>query len=187
MRIEELSKQAQAGLREWAICEHGDEELFDTIGSSPESWGWIYFQLRVAEDRDAWFPHGKWATLQVIEGKLLAQANLDAREPGTLDYGLIPKHTLETLTEWVTHARPMGSFCKAVISNDLAGACARADSDNRRALFAIVAWLHNKAPIGSWGSPSALQAWPARLHARVEEEWEPEPGTLAHVFWKENP
>lgn len=108
MRIEELSEPAQQGLREWAKSKHGDEELFDKIGSSPESWSWIHFQLRVTPDRREWLPHGKWVTLQAIEGKLLDLAALEAKEPGgTLensidwhgmaDYFLIPKNTISLI------------------------------------------------------------------------------------------
>lgn len=80
-----------------------------------------------------------------------------------IDYSRIPESTIETLTAWITSARPMGSFCEAVVSNDLREACARADRFNARALFEIVTWLYNNAPIGSWGSPAALKRWPERF------------------------
>lgn len=80
-----------------------------------------------------------------------------------IDYSLIPESTIETLTAWITSGRPMGHFCEAVVSNDLREACARADERNRHALFEIVAWLYNHAPIQSWGSPEALEEWPLRF------------------------
>ena len=80
-----------------------------------------------------------------------------------IDYRRIPESTLETLTAWINSGRPMGQFCTAVVSNDLAEACRRADERNAAALFDIVAWLHNHAPIGSWGSPNVLKTWPAEL------------------------
>ena len=33
--------------------------MFDLIGSLPEPWAWVWFQLRESEDRPEWFPHGK--------------------------------------------------------------------------------------------------------------------------------
>ena len=80
-----------------------------------------------------------------------------------IDYRRIPETTIETLTAWIESGRPMGSFCEAVVTNDLREACRRADEGNARALVEIVAWLHNHAPIGSWGSPAALKTWPAKF------------------------
>lgn len=79
------------------------------------------------------------------------------------NYHLIPESTLETLVAWITTGRPMGSFTEAVVRNDLKEAFARADDDNIRAMFHTVVWLHNCAPIGSWGDPSVLKDWPAML------------------------
>jgi hypothetical protein len=80
-----------------------------------------------------------------------------------IDYSRIPESTIETLTAWIEGGRPMGDFCEAVVSNDLREACARADEHNRHALFEIVAWLYNYAPICSWGSPKVLKTWPEAL------------------------
>jgi len=80
MKIGQLSDAAQDGLRLWAEFQHGDGLLFDDIGSSPQEWAWICVQLRVAEDRPEWFPKGRWATIQVIEGLLLEQATAERRE-----------------------------------------------------------------------------------------------------------
>jgi hypothetical protein len=74
MKLERLSSETQEGLRQWARWMHDDELLFDGIGSQPEHWAWICFQLRVAEDRAQWFPKGKWATIQVIEEFLYEEA-----------------------------------------------------------------------------------------------------------------
>lgn len=74
MKLDKLTSQAQDGLRLWAAYQHDDEMLFDAIGSSPEHWAWIWFQLRAAKDRPEWFPHGKWATLQFIQGQLDGEA-----------------------------------------------------------------------------------------------------------------
>ena len=74
MKIEIFSLAAQEGLRLWAKTIHGDELLFDANASSPEVWSWAYFQLSESEDRAEWFPRGKWATLQLLEGKLREEA-----------------------------------------------------------------------------------------------------------------
>lgn len=79
MNIEKLSSAAQAGLRGWAIFQHGDELLFDGNASSPEFWAWICFQLRVADDQPNWFPKGKSATIQIIEGFLYEEAERERR------------------------------------------------------------------------------------------------------------
>ena len=74
MKIEMLSREAQEGLRRWGADVYGDEMLFDANASSPELWSWMYFQLRVGQDRPEWFPRGKWATIQAIEAYLSKEA-----------------------------------------------------------------------------------------------------------------
>ena len=76
LTFDEFSTETQTGLRNWAIAEHGDGLLFESIGSVPAEWAWIYFQLSVAEDRTEWFPKGKWATLQFLGQRLQEQAKL---------------------------------------------------------------------------------------------------------------
>ena len=78
-----------------------------------------------------------------------------------IDYSLIPESTLETLQAWIKSARPMGHFCTAVVTNNLSEAVSRGDPENRAALVPIVFWMCQNAPISSWGSPEALQVWPA--------------------------
>lgn len=72
----DLTPLAQGGLREWALWAHNDEAFFDRIGCSPTEWAWVCFQLRVAEDRPSWFPHGKLETLQFIERHLADEARV---------------------------------------------------------------------------------------------------------------
>lgn len=62
MKLEQLSPQAQDGLRQFAKAVHGDELMLDAINSLPESWASLVCQLHVAADRPEWFPKGKWAT-----------------------------------------------------------------------------------------------------------------------------
>jgi hypothetical protein len=80
MRLSKLSALAQSGLMLWAAYEHGDEMLFDGIGSSPTEWAWIVFQLRQADDNPDWFPKGKSATIQVIEMALYEEARAQRRD-----------------------------------------------------------------------------------------------------------
>jgi len=74
MKFSRLSEETQEGLRRWAKDQLWDESFWDGIDSSPADWAFAWFRLRVAEDRPRWFPRGKWATLQVIEDFLLAEA-----------------------------------------------------------------------------------------------------------------
>jgi hypothetical protein len=64
---------------EWAEYQHDDRMLFDSIGSQPEQWAWIFFELRAATDKPEWFPKGKWATIQHIEQHLDDQANRERK------------------------------------------------------------------------------------------------------------
>lgn len=82
MKFDLLSAVAQEGLRRWALWQHGDEMLFDDIDGLSMQWAWICFQLRVADDWPEWFPKGKSATIQIIEGWLYAEADgLAKRRP----------------------------------------------------------------------------------------------------------
>jgi hypothetical protein len=80
MKIDKLSLTAADGLIEWAKYQHGDELFFDGIGSNPQEWAWVCFQLRVADDNPGWFPKGKSATIQVIEMALYECAKAEKRK-----------------------------------------------------------------------------------------------------------
>lgn len=76
------------------------------------------------------------------------------------DYSTFPtKHMIDGVRMWIEHGVHPGSFLSAVISNDLRGACERADDLNRSAIFYIVRWFYNEAPCGCWGSIKVLQSW----------------------------
>lgn len=45
----------------------------------PERMAWAVLILRELEDRPAWFPKGKWATIQAIEAQLVEQAKEHAQ------------------------------------------------------------------------------------------------------------
>lgn len=61
----------------------------------------------------------------------------------------IPAQTLETLLDYLIDGTPMGSFCQAVIQNDLFGAMGRADHSNSKALPAIAAFVYNEFPMAA--------------------------------------
>lgn len=75
------------------------------------------------------------------------------------DYSRIPPETMASLMRWISNATPIGSFVSAVVSNDLREAFGRADEGNRAAMFEIVSWLYNNAPMECWGSPACLDTW----------------------------
>lgn len=75
------------------------------------------------------------------------------------DWSLIPPHMIGGLRRYIEDGIPPGSFLTAVLSNDLRGACERADDENRHCLFDYVSFLYNHAPTGSWGSKENFGAW----------------------------
>lgn len=74
----------------------------------------------------------------------------------------IPDHLSEGLDLHVLHGLPTGSFLRAVLTNDLREALARADDKALAALPAIVGWLYNEAPAGCWGSAEKADRWQHR-------------------------
>jgi hypothetical protein len=76
-------------------------------------------------------------------------------------YGL-PESLQEGMRLYIEDRVETGGFLRAVLSNDLRTACERADAENQRALFDIVAWIYNNAPSNCWGSTAAVAAWIAR-------------------------
>jgi hypothetical protein len=71
----------------------------------------------------------------------------------------IPEHCREGLSMYLLYGVPPGSFLRAVLSNDLSEACARADEENQRALYDYVYVLYNVAPANAWGSPTKVDDW----------------------------
>ncbi len=63
------------------------------------------------------------------------------------------------LNRYVNQHIETGSFLRAVLENDLAGALSRADRENRTALFYIMAVIYNCAPALCWGNPEKVKAW----------------------------
>jgi len=71
----------------------------------------------------------------------------------------IPTRMNGGLKRYVLEGVRPGDFLQAVISNDLKEACGRADEENMRNLPAYAAFLYNHFPVGSWGSPEAMEKW----------------------------
>jgi len=72
MTPETFSAPAQDGLRKWAKDVLVDEMAWESI--STEQWAWATFLLRATFDDPAWFPRGKWATIQFLETELMGEA-----------------------------------------------------------------------------------------------------------------
>jgi hypothetical protein len=74
MMMRNFSEEAQTGIRLFCLDVHGDELMAEDWGAASEAWAWLAVRLRVAQDRQQWFPKGKWATIQYIEELLLEEA-----------------------------------------------------------------------------------------------------------------
>lgn len=71
----------------------------------------------------------------------------------------IPTDTREAIDRYVRDHLEPGGFLSAVLCNDLRGACERADTQNRPALWHIVNYLYNQCPANCWGSEARVTAW----------------------------
>jgi len=71
----------------------------------------------------------------------------------------IPKHMHDAVARWITRGIEPGSFLRAVICNDLAGAVLMADEDNLIALRSWVLFFYDCAPSGCWRSPENFREW----------------------------
>jgi len=72
---------------------------------------------------------------------------------------MIPAHTLAALDRYVKHHILPGGFLTAVLSNDLFGAIARADRENKLALSEICQYIYNELPGDCWGSKDIMWKW----------------------------
>ena len=71
----------------------------------------------------------------------------------------IPDRMMGGLQRWIELGVPPGNFLSAVLTNDLAKACGRADDENIENLPAYIVYLYNEAPSQCWGSVEKVQAW----------------------------
>ena len=71
----------------------------------------------------------------------------------------VPEHAFRGLQRYAVHRSPVGHFLTAVLSNDLRCATGHADSENLRALKAIVDFIYWELPGNCWGSREKVAAW----------------------------
>jgi len=82
----------------------------------------------------------------------------DRNKEKMTEYG-IPEYMHGALIRYVEQRIPPGDSLSAVLQNDLMEAFARADENNRNALYAYSMWLYNQAPHNCYGSPEAYKEW----------------------------
>ena len=70
-----------------------------------------------------------------------------------------PIHILDSINRFVEYGLEPGSFVKAVLSNDLAGAFNAADTDAEAGIRDILKYVRWEIPAESWGSPAKVEAW----------------------------
>jgi hypothetical protein len=72
---------------------------------------------------------------------------------------MVPEHMQGAIRRYIEKGIPPGDFLTAVLSNNLSESFARADLENRRAMFNWVQYLYSYAPNSCWGSPERVKAW----------------------------
>lgn len=71
----------------------------------------------------------------------------------------VAEHCIGALQLYIDHGIEPGSFMEAMLSNDLRGACAMSDEENRHCIFEWVNLFYNELPSDSWGSPEKYRNW----------------------------
>jgi len=71
----------------------------------------------------------------------------------------IPKNIEAALNRYVIDGIPTGGFLRAVLSNDLFEAVARADMDNQYGLVSICQYIYNYCPSICHGSSEKVDKW----------------------------
>jgi hypothetical protein len=77
----------------------------------------------------------------------------------------VPEQLHAGLVEYLAARRPVGGFLTAVLSNDLCGACVRADDVCAPLIPRVVFFLINYATAECWGSKARVDAWLASAEA----------------------
>lgn len=72
---------------------------------------------------------------------------------------LCPDHLQNSLFAYRDHGRPVGSFLRACLENDLLGAVSHADVDNLPLIASVVSFIWHELPSESWGSPDRVREW----------------------------
>ena len=79
--------------------------------------------------------------------------------PYVFNQFVVREDMIAALEEYVSDGVPLGGFLRAVVENDLKGACGRADGGNIGNLPAFVAYAYNEMPSTSHGSPEIYKRW----------------------------
>lgn len=108
------------------------------------------------------------------------RSTMDRIAPGLqqslIDAGVI-KNMHEGIILWITRGIVPGSFLKAVIKNDLAGAVMYADQNSLQNLVTIVQWFYTHAPRTCWQSGVNFIEWHKRHNpAQYEDDDDHEQG-----------
>ena len=94
---------------------------------------------------------------------------------------LIPEHMHESILWWIEAGEPhptrLGSFMRAILTNDLVGSFMRADHINTLCMRGWAEFLYHYAPSKCRGSEEALLKWYAMHHPEPEPEPKPEAST----------
>jgi hypothetical protein len=78
----------------------------------------------------------------------------------TIDYATVPvDYMAGAMQRYVEQGIEPGSFLRALLSNDLRGAIARADGMNVARIPHWVVWMENNLPGGAWGSSERYESW----------------------------
>ena len=85
-----------------------------------------------------------------------------------------PASILASIDRYVEHRIAPGSFVRACLSNDLAGAFRTADDDSLHGLRDIMRYIHWEIPGGCHGSKSKVEKW-LKGHEWDEQEVEASP------------
>ena len=85
-----------------------------------------------------------------------------------VNYDKLPKSLQGGARHYIERGIIPGSFLRAVISNNLVEAVARADDNNLPRLKEIVLWWYNEAPGGCWGSEQKMEAWSTKRYIELK-------------------
>ena len=71
----------------------------------------------------------------------------------------VPKHTQETITDYLLRGWAPGGFVESMIVKDYERALYSADTANRQMFWAIAMWINESMPAQSRGSYRAIEMW----------------------------
>lgn len=86
-----------------------------------------------------------------------------------LNYSKAPNNSGDAFQRFIEEGIPTGHFLEALLSNDLAQACARADDMNQYLIFQYVRFMWNELPSSAWGSPENYKNWIAHVN-KIKQE-----------------